>query len=64
MSPSSPHLIRSEPDRVISTFSFDPDLEPSPQNQHRGEASGPPESVSKMTQASAGRQVKEQWNVT
>jgi hypothetical protein len=49
MSPSGPHSIRSKVDRVISTFSFDPNLEPSPQNLHRGEASGPPELVSGMT---------------
>ncbi|XP_066310960.1 sugar transporter ERD6-like 5 [Miscanthus floridulus] len=37
---------------VISTFSFDPNLPPNPQNLHRGEASGLPELVSGMTQAS------------
>ena len=36
---------------------------PSPQNLHRGEAVRPPGSVSEMTQASTGLQVKEQWNV-
>ena len=36
-------LTRSEADRVISTFSFDPNLEPCPQNLHRGETSGPPD---------------------
>ena len=30
MSPSGPRSIRSEVDRVISTFSFDPNLKPSP----------------------------------
>ena len=30
MSPSGPRLICSEADRVISTFSFDPNLEPNP----------------------------------
>ena len=43
MSPSGSRPICSEADRVISTFSFDPNLEPCPQNLHRGEASGPPE---------------------
>ena len=62
MSPSGPRLIRSEADRVILTFSFDPNLEPCPQNLHRGEASGPPKSVSGMTWASTGRRVKEKWN--
>ena len=46
MSPSSLRPTRSEADKVISTFLFDPNLEPSPQNLHRGEASGPPESPS------------------
>ena len=64
MSPSVLCLIHSEVDRVISTFSFDPNLEPSPQNLHRGEANGPPKSISGMTWASTGRQVKEQWNAT
>ena len=64
MSPSGPRPIRSEADRVISTFSFDPNLEPSSQNLYRGEASGPPESVFGTTRASTGRQVKEQWNAT
>ena len=45
-------------------FSFDPNLEPSPQNLHRGEASGPLESLSRATWASARKQVKEQWNAT
>ena len=57
----STHL---EANRVISTFSSDPNLEPSPQNLHRGEASGPPELISGMTRASTRRQVKEQWNAT
>ena len=64
MSPSGPRPIRPEADRVILTFSFYPNLEPSPQNLHRGEASEPPKSVSRTTQASAGRWVKEQWNAT
>ena len=42
MSPSGPRPIYSKVDRVISTFSFDPNLEPCPQNLHRVEASGPP----------------------
>ena len=29
-------------------FSFDPNLEPSPQNLHRGEASGPPEPIERL----------------
>ena len=62
MSPSGLHPTRSEADRVISTFSFNPNLEPCPQNLHRGEASGPPESVSRTTWASTERRVKEQWN--
>ena len=64
MSPNGPRPICSEADRVISTFSFDPNLESCPQNLHRGEASGPPELVSRMAQASTERQVKEQWNAT
>ena len=64
MSPNSLCLTRSEADRVISTYSFDPNLEPCSQNLYRGEANGPPESVSGMTRASVGRQVKEQWNAT
>ena len=64
MSPNSLCLTRSEADRVISTFSFDPNLEPCPQNLHQGDASGPPRSVSRMTQASVGMWVKEQWNAT
>ena len=64
MSPSGPRPVCSEAHRVISTFSFDPSLEPCPHNLHRGEASGPPESVSEMTWASIGTQVKEQWNAT
>ena len=55
MSPSGPRPICLEVDRVISTFSFDPNLEPCPQNLHRGKASGSPESVSGMTRASARR---------
>ena len=64
MSPSNLHPTRLEADRVISTFLFDPDLEPYPQNLHQEEASGPPESVSRMTQAYAERRVKEHWNAT
>ena len=64
MSPSGPCLVYLEVDRVILTFSFDPNLEPCPQNLHRGKASGPPESVSGTTQASTERRVKEQWNAT
>ena len=60
MSPSGPCSTRSEADRVISTISFDPNLKPSPQNVHRGKASGSPESISGMTRASVGRWVKEQ----
>ena len=36
-------------------FSFDPNLEPSPQNLHRGEASGPPESLQSDTGSEAHR---------
>ena len=64
MSPSGFRLTRLEADRVISTFSFDPNLEPSPQNLHQGDASGPPKSLSGATRASARRWVKEQWNAT
>ena len=64
MSPSGLCPIRSEADRVISTFSFDSVLEPCPQNLHRGEASGPPESVSGTARASIGRRVMELWNTT
>ena len=59
MSPSGLCLTRSEADRVMSTFLFDPNLKPCPQNLHRGEANRPPESVSGMAQAYAKRQVKE-----
>ena len=59
MSPSGLCSTLSEADRVISTFSFDPNLEPCPQNLHRWEASGPPKSISGMTRASARRRVKE-----
>ena len=64
MSPSGLCPTRSKADRVISTFLFDPNLEPCPQNHHRGEASEPPESLSRMTRASARRWVKEKWNAT
>ena len=57
-------LTHIEADRVISTFSFDPSLETIPQNLHRGEASGPPDSLSGATWASTGRRVKELWNAT
>ena len=40
MSPSGLCLACSEAYRAISTFSFDPNLEPSPQNLLRGEAAG------------------------
>ena len=53
-----------EADRVISNFLFDPNLEPCPQNIHRGEAIGPPEPISGMARASVRRWVKEQWNAT
>ena len=53
-----------EVDRVISTFSFDPDLEPCPQILHQGEAYGPPESVSRTAWASTERLVKEQLSAT
>ena len=59
MSHSGPCPTRSEADRVILTFLFDPNLKPNPQNLYRGEASGPPESVFERTQAPAGTQVKE-----
>ena len=64
MSPSGPRPVYSEVDKVISTFSFDPNIEPCPQNLYRGEASGPPGSVSGMTRASVGTWVKEQMNAT
>ena len=64
MSPNGPRLIYSEANRVISTFSFDPNLKPCPQNLHRGEASGLPSLVSGMTQAFVETWVKEQWNAT
>ena len=64
MSPSGPRQIRPRADMVISTFSFDPNLTPCPQNLHQGVASGPPELVFGMTQASARTWVKEQWNAT
>ena len=59
MSPNNLRPTCSEANRVISTFSFDPNLEPCLKNLHQGEASGPPESVSRTTQAPAGRQVKD-----
>ena len=46
MSPSGLCSTLLEADRVISTFLFDPNLESIPQNLHRGESSGPPESLS------------------
>ena len=64
MSPSVPRLICLEADRVISTFSFDLNLEPSPRNLHQGEVSKPPESLSGVTWAYVGKRVKEQWNAT
>ena len=45
-------------------FSFNPNLRPSPQNSYQGEASGTPESLSRVTRASARRRVKEQWDAT
>ena len=59
MSPNVLCPTRSEADRVISTFLFDPNLESSPQNLHRGEASGPPKLVFGTTKASTGMRVKE-----
>ena len=59
MSPSGPRPICPKADRVILTFSLDPNLEPCPQNLHRGEASEPPELVSGITWASSRRRVKE-----
>ena len=50
MSPSGPRPIHSVADKVISTFLFDPNLEPCPQNLHRGEASGSPESIRRLGQ--------------
>jgi len=64
MGPIGPHPTRSRADRVISTFLFDPDLEPFPHNLYQGEVVGPPESLFGMTQASIGRRVKEQWSDT
>ena len=64
MSPSGPSLVCFEADKVISTFSFDPNLETCSQNFHRGEASVPPGSVSETIEASVGTWVKEQWNAT
>ena len=40
MSPSGLHPTHLEANRVISTFSFDPDLEPCPHNLHRGRPAG------------------------
>ena len=64
MSPNDLCLTCSKADMVISIFSFDPNLEPCPQNLHRGEASGPPELVSGTTRAFTGTWDKEQWNAT
>ena len=64
MSPSGLRSTRLEEDRVILTFSFDPNLMPCPQNLHQGEASGPPELGYRMARASTKRWVKEQWNAT
>ena len=55
MSPSGLCLTRSEANKVILTFLFDPNLESCPQNLHRREANRSPESVSGMTRASARR---------
>ena len=55
MSPSGLRLTRLEADRVMLTFSFDPNLEPSPQNLRLGEASELLESLSRATRVSAGR---------
>ena len=63
MGPSDLSPTHLEVDMVILTFSFDPSHEPIPQNLHRGETSGPPESVPGTTRASTGRWVTEQWNV-
>ena len=54
MSPSDLFLTRSEADRVISTFSFDPNLKLSPQNLHRGEATRPPEPIEQLKHLSGG----------
>ena len=48
----------------LDLFSFESNPEPNPQNLHRGEANGPPESLSRVTWASTERWVKEQWNDT
>ena len=64
MSPSGLRPTYLEVDRVISTFSFDPNLKPTPQNRHCGEAVGPPKSLFEMAWASTRRRVKEQWNTT
>ena len=48
MSPSCLCPTHSEANRVISTFLFDPNLKPSPQNLHREEASGPPKPIERL----------------
>ena len=64
MSPNGLRPTHLEAAKVISTFSFDPNLDPCPQNLHRGEANRPPKPVSRMTLASVEMWVKEQWNAT
>jgi hypothetical protein len=55
MSPMALTRLAQAAIRVISTFSSDPDLDPCPQNLHRGEASGPPESVGQLEHLLGGR---------
>ena len=62
MSPSGLHPTHLEVDRVISTFSFDPNLQPSPQNPIDGRPSGhlsrPPERLGHLLEGGLRRSGK------
>jgi hypothetical protein len=62
--PSSPRPVCREVDKSSQPSHLIPNLCQTHRISIEGEASGPPELVSGMTQASTGLQVKEQWNVT
>ena len=48
-----PTPLRSEPGR-LDLLSFDSNLEPNPQNLHRGEAIGPPELIERLRHLPGG----------
>ena len=48
-----PTPLRSEPGR-LDLLSFDSNLEPNPQNLHRGEAIGPPEPIEQLRHLPGG----------